>query len=380
MDFERHNAEVREVWKTYHEGRPVRVPMTLGISARYLMFNDDANPSRATFTDLSNDPDIMLQCKLEHQWWIRHNVVYDAEMGMPAKGWAVGVDFQNYYEAVWFGCPLEYRRDEVPDARPFLTDDRKRMIFDNGLPGPFSGLMGKNREFYEHMKRRQQEGLTFKGLPIASVIPCGLGTDGPFTVASCLRGAAEICLDLYEDPRYAEALLDFITDATLARITEWRKLLGQPEMTDSWGFADDSVQLLSCDLYRQFVLPRHKRLMAAFARKGPNSVHLCGDAYRLFKTLHDELNITTFDTGFPIDLAKATRELGPEVRLQGGIHVTVLRDASPAAVREESRRILLSGVKENRKFIFRDANNLAPHTPLENIRAMHEAVKEFGRY
>ena len=380
MDFEKHNAEVREVWKTYYEGRPVRVPMTLGISARYLMFNDDANPRRVTFTDLSNDPDIMLQCKLEHQWWIRHHMVYDAEMGMPAKGWAVGVDFQNYYEAVWFGCPVEYRSDEVPDARPFLTDDRKRMLFDSGLPGAFSGLMAKNKEFYEHMKRRQAEGITFKGLPIASVSPCGLGTDGPFTVACCLRGATEMCLDLYEDPRYAEELLDFITDATIARIKEWRKYLGQPEMTDSWGFADDSVQLLSCDLYRQFVLPRHKRLVVAFARKGPNSVHLCGDAYRHFKMLRDELNITTFDTGFPIDLAKATRELGPEVRLQGGIHVTVLRDASPAGVREECRRILLSGVKENKRFIFRDANNLAPHTPLENLRAMYEAVKEFGRY
>jgi uroporphyrinogen decarboxylase len=107
---------------------------------------------------------------------------------------------------------------------------------------------------------------------------------------------------------------------------------------------------------------------------------LCGDAYRHFRILRDELNIMAFDTGFPIDLAKATRELGPEVRLQGGVHVTILRDASPEGVREECRRILLSGVKENKKFIFRDANNLAPHTPLENILAMYDAVKEFGKY
>ena len=380
MDFEKHNAEVREVWKTYNAGRPIRVPMVLGISARYLMFNDDANPRRLSFTEYSNDPDVMLQCRLAQQWWIRRHMVHDAEMGPPAKGWSIGVDFQNYYEAVWFGCPLEYRHNEVPDARPFLTDDRKRLLFDRGLPHPFGGLMGKNKEFYEHMKRRQAEGFTYRGLPIASVSPCGLGTDGPFTIACCLRGATELCLDLYEDPRYAEELLDFITDATIARIKEWRKYLGQPEMTDAWGFADDSVQLLSCDLYRRFVLPRHKGLVAAFARKGPNSVHLCGDAYRHFKILREELNITSFDTGFPIDLAKATRELGPDVRLQGGIHVTTLRDATPQAVREECRRILLSGVKANKRFVFREANNLAPHTPLENIQAMYDAVKEFGRY
>jgi hypothetical protein len=332
------------------------------------------------FAEFSNDLDVMLQCKVEHQWWIRHNVVFDAEMGMPAKGWSVGVDFQNYYEAAWFGCPIEYHQNEVPDARPILTNGRKRQLFDRGLPNPFGGLMGKNKEFYEHMLRRKQQGYTYRGLPIVSVGPCGLGTDGPLTVACCLRGASELCLDFYEDPRYVEELLDFITDATIARIKAWRKYLGQPEITDSWGFADDSVQLLSCDLYRQFVLPCHKRLVAAFSRKGPNSMHLCGDASRLFKTLREELNITTFDTGFPIDLAKMTRELGPEVRLQGGIHVTALRDGSPQTVREECRRILLSGVKQNKKFIFREGNNLAPHTPLENIRAMYDAVKEFGKY
>ncbi len=380
VDFEKHNAEVREVWKTYNEGRPLRVPMTLGISSRYLMFNPDANPDKVTFAEFSNDPDVMLRCKAEHQWWIRHHIVYDAEMGMPAKGWAVGVDFQNYYEAAWFGCPIEYRGDEVPDTRPILTDDRKRLLFDRGMPDPFGGLMGKNRHFYEHMLRRKDEGFTHRGLPIASVGPCGMGTDGPLTVACSLRGATEMCLDFYEDPRYAEELLDFITDATIARIKAWRRYLGQPETNDAWGFADDSVQLLSRDLYRQFILPRHKRLVAAFSKKGPNSVHLCGDSSRHFKTLRDELNIKTFDTGFPIDLARITQELGPEVRLQGGIHVTTLRDAAPAAVREECRRILLSGVKENKRFVFREGNNLAPHTPLENLRAMRDAVKEYGVY
>jgi uroporphyrinogen-III decarboxylase len=35
---------------------------------------------------------------------------------------------------------------------------------------------------------------------------------------------------------------------------------------------------------------------------------------------------------------------------------------------------------EGGKFILREGNNLAPFTPLENLWAMYETAKEYGRY
>ena len=35
---------------------------------------------------------------------------------------------------------------------------------------------------------------------------------------------------------------------------------------------------------------------------------------------------------------------------------------------------------EGRRFILREANNMAPCTPVENIEAMYDAAKEFGKY
>ena len=52
--------------------------------------------------------------------------------------------------------------------------------------------------------------------------------------------------------------------------------------------------------------------------------------------------------------------------------------ANPAAVREEVRRILTSGVLAGGRFVLREGNNLAPHTPLENTEAMYRAGREFG--
>lgn len=58
----------------------------------------------------------------------------------------------------------------------------------------------------------------------------------------------------------------------------------------------------------------------------------------------------------------------------------VLRYGTPAQVRQETLRILRSGVMEGGKFILREGNNLAPGTPLENLHAMYETAKEAGRY
>ena len=49
IDFAAHNAQVREVWRAFHEGRPIRVPMTLGISSRFTVLNPEANTEGITY-------------------------------------------------------------------------------------------------------------------------------------------------------------------------------------------------------------------------------------------------------------------------------------------------------------------------------------------
>nr|MBP7562053.1 hypothetical protein [Armatimonadota bacterium] len=118
----------------------------------------------------------------------------------------------------------------------------------------------------------------------------------------------------------------------------------------------------------------------ALGPDGPNSIHLCGDATHLCPTIRDELKVNAFDTGFPVDHGGLRRTLGPDVFIYGGPHVEFLRGRTPAEVREETRRILESGVMEGGKFVLREANNLAPGTPPENVAAMHEACRDFGQY
>ena len=377
--------------------------MILGVSSRYFIFSAEANPAGLTFEEYSNDADVMLEAQVHFANWSRHHIAHDVELGPPTEGWDVRVDFQNYYEAGWFGCPIVYPESEVPDTLPaFSDDDGKRRLLANGVPDPFSGLMARSIDYYETMCRRQEAGRTYLGYPIRSVTMCGLGTDGPFTVACNLRGATEMCLDLLVDPGYAHELLDLITEATIARISAYRRYLGEPVVRPAFGFADDSIQSLSVDTYVEFVLPCHRKLVSAFADPslpsippsmppplGPqrafalarhNSVHLCGDASRLYPLLARELGVRQFDTGFPIDFAWVRSQLGTDCHILGGPNVELLRQGPAQHVAGEVRRILESGVTAGRRFILREGNNLAPGTPIAHLLAMYEANQLYGRY
>jgi len=377
FDFDRHNAEVRELWASFNAWKPApRIPIILGANTRYFMFNPGANPEGLDFRRFSENPDVMFDAQLQFQRWSRFNLLQDAELGLPEK-WIIAPEFQNYYEAAWFGCRIHYFPDQVPDTMPDFADAPER-VMEKGIPDPFEGIYERVLAYLEHFQTRAQKE-TFLGRPVHAGYPwCGFSSDGPMTVACNLFGAAFVCETMADDPDRLHRLLDFITEATIRRMTVWRKRAGIPVPQDGFGLADDSIAMISTAMYREHLLPFHRRIYEALASPAPRSIHLCGDSTRHFRTLRDELNIRSFDTGFPIDFGTLRRELGPDVRIQGGPHVHFLMRSTPEEVREEVRRILQTGVLQGGFFVLREGNNLAPGTPLENTEALYYAGREFG--
>jgi hypothetical protein len=388
-DWEEHNSEVSAVWKAYQDGKPCRVPVSIGGSIRNLIQNPALNTTGYTFQDFFEDPEAQIQCQLAYQKWCRYNLVCDKEMGPPKDGWQLGIDFQNSYDAGWFGCPLHYDGNAVPDTVEILRED-KRKLYDMECPDLlFGGLMGRAMEFYGYMHERCRT-LEFDGLPVLPPrsIP-GEGCDGPLDAAYKLRGASELCMDMLTDPAYYHDLMAFVTDCLIKRMKalrqwRWERYPDSPDRGSlrrpGYGFADDAIVLLSTEQYREFVYPYHKRFVDEFSDGGRTAVHLCGDATRHFRFLRDALRVYSFDTGFPVDHGRLRRELGPEVEINGGPTVMLLKDGPAEAVRADVRRICRSGVMEGGRFILIAANNMAPETPLEHVAAMYEAAKEYGRY
>jgi uroporphyrinogen-III decarboxylase len=380
-DFSQHNAEAQAVWDAYRAGHPIRVPVVIGTNTRFFLVNEELNPGqKITFQDYSEDPEVMVDFQLRASAWRANHIapLCDDPAGLP-EVFHVRVDLQNYYEAAHLGAPIHFRDGQVPDTVPILAGDRKHLLFDRGLPDPLTGgVFGRAHEFHAAIQAWIDGGLTYLDRPVV-LDPFGLGTDGPLTVATNLRGY-EFYMDFYDDPDYAHQLLDFVTQAAIRRIQAHRAFFGQPPRAEDWGFADDSLALISTDLYRSFVLPYHRRMKEELAAADRIGVHLCGDATRHFKTLRDELGAYRFDTGFPVDFTALRQELGPEVEILGGPSVMVLQAESPEGVEAETQRILQSGILEGGHFILREGNNLAPHTPLDNLAAMYRAARRWGGF
>jgi len=378
MDFSSHNAEVKEVWSSYYSGRPVRVPVYFNMNPRMILLDPALNKEGVSFKDYFESPEVMAKIQLKFRKWVRFNVPQDREMGYPEDNWGgCWVDFQNSYEALYFGCRLFYWEESLPDIEPVLKY-RKELIEELNPDPEDNPFLRKVLDYYDYFLSISDE--LYEGIPIGKPQIPLTGTDGPFTVSAQIRGASQLCIDIYEDPDFVHRLMDFVTDATIKRITYIMDRFGLEYPRKSWGFADDSIELISEKIYKEFVLPYHKRLVKAFSLGGPNSIHLCGRASHHFLTIKEELNVMDFDTGYPTDLGEMRKVLGPEVTLRGNISPMLLLQGPVYRIEEEVIRLLNSGVMEGGRFILCDGNNVAPLTPIEHLRVMYETGKRYGRY
>jgi hypothetical protein len=377
--LEAHNAEARAVWEAFDAGLPSRPPVALGTSTRFFIFNEELNPGeKLTFEAYSADGVAMLRFQLRAADWRAVNIgpLFDDPVGLP-ETFSVYVDLQTYDDAGFFGAPLVFMPGQVPDTCPILNGDKKHLLFDQGLPDPLTGgVFGPAHRLHEQMAGYLEQHPTYQDRPVR-LEPFGLYTCGPLTTATALRGS-EFYLDLYTDPGYARALLDFVLQGTIARIHAHRRFFGLEEVAPDLFFADDAIQMISTEMLVAFVLPVYRRLKAALTTAERIKIHLCGDATRHFRLLKEELGAYDFETGYPVDFGWLRRELGPEVTIHGGPSAIFLRQATPEQVRTETERILNSGICQGGRFVLREGNNLVPGTPLANLEAMYETARAWS--
>ncbi len=374
----KHNEESRAILEAFRAGQPIRPPVQLGTATQFFIFNDDLNPGEAvTFESYSTEAATMLGFQLRSQAWRVEKIApyCDDPIGLPDE-FLAKVDLQNYDEAAYFGAPVVFLPNQVPDTKPIFDGEHKNAFKDLGLPDPLKGgWYAKAHQIFDEMSERIHRNPTYHGSPIR-MAPFGIWTSGPFTLAIALRGG-DFLTDLYEDPQYARDLLDYITEGTIQRIRAHMQFFGLSASGQELFFADDSIQLISTKMLREFLVPVYRKLIVGLGSPSRVKVHLCGDATRHFKTLRDEINAREFETGFPVDFGKLRQELGPEVLIHGGPNIMLLLNGTPDAVREETRRILNSGICEGGRFVLREGNNLAPRTPFANLDA---SIKKRGNF
>ena len=140
------------------------------------------------------------------------------------------------------------------------------------------------------------------------------------------------------------------------------------------------------EMFRKVALPAVKRVIELAAADGMfTHVHSCGPEKKLVKIFAQETDLTVIDPLEPppmgdCDLAELKKLHGHKLTLKGNLHTTdVMLRGSAADVAAASRKAIDAAAQGGR-FILSTGDQCGRDTPDENLRAMVETARTYGRY
>lgn len=273
-------------------------------------------------------------------------------------------DSDNYYLAEGFGCVAHIPEDDIPTlAQPAM--ERFEQVFDLDAPDPEQD--GRMPVFLEAIERIHAQ----VGDEVAIRVP---GT-GPFALASYLIGLEPFLSELAlvhrgrdETQREAlERMLDLTTEALICfGLAELRAGAHIIQCGDS--LASGSV--ISPEMYRMWVLPRHQRVFRAWKEAGALTVlHICGNNSRVLE-LHAQTGADIVAVDHLVDLRLAKQTIGDRVCLIGNLDpVRTMLQGTPAQV-EQQARACLKAAAEGGGYILGTGCEVPLDTSVENLEAL----------
>jgi uroporphyrinogen decarboxylase len=197
----------------------------------------------------------------------------------------------------------------------------------------------------------------------------------PFTLASYLveGGSSRNYLRtkklIYSNPGAWRGLMERLSSVTAeylnAQIAAGAEAV---QLFDSW------AGCLSPDDYERFVLP-HTRAAIAGLTRGIPVIHFSTGTGGFLKSVR-AAGGDVIGVDWRINLDAAWDDLGPDVGIQGNLDPAALL-ASPKEIRRRVTEIL-TRVGGRPGHIFNLGHGVLPETPVENVRAMVEAVHELS--
>ena len=198
-----------------------------------------------------------------------------------------------------------------------------------------------------------------------------------FERAWSLRGFDTFLVDMVQEPRFTDELLERICEFNLELIDQaCRFPVDCVRFGDDWGAQRGMI--MGPHLWRRFIKPRFARMVAK-ARSYGKSVflHSDGDIREIVPDLI-EIGLTILNPVQPdvMDIYEIKREFGRDLAFHGGVSVQyLLPRGTQEEVRAEVRR-LIGEVGENGGFIIAPTHSLGSDIPLENLVVL---IEEFSR-
>lgn len=199
----------------------------------------------------------------------------------------------------------------------------------------------------------------------------------PFTIASYIiegGGSKEYknCKTMmYKEPELWHALLGKISEVLLRYLKAQIKAGAQAvQMFDSW------VGALNAQDYVTYVLPHSKFVLAGLKDEGVPVIHFANNAGAMLENVA-EAGGDVIGVDWRINLDVAWNRVGYDRAIQGNLDPFILF-STPEVIEEKVKWIL--ELADNRPgHIFNLGHGINKETPVENVKALVEAVHKYSR-
>jgi uroporphyrinogen decarboxylase len=330
------------------------------------MHNEDLVLDRMAQTVVPDEA-LLVRLGIDFRWVVPHWVQVRPREGLDGYIDMWGVPYratadQDHYAVD--GAPL--KKAGIADLDRFAWPDPED-------PDQFRGLREQARHLYENT---------------GFVVGADAIKAGPLMSALQMRGYEQFFMDLVIDPEFADALLDRITQLLKRMWTRYMDEVGPyvqlAYVTDDLG--TQTSLLMSPTLFRERIKPKMKELHDHIKSLADVKLmmHTDGAVLPIIDDIIDMnvdiLNPVQTSTRGMEDTRALKERFGDRLAFHGAIDVQqMLPNASPAELRwEVARRIHDLG--RGGGFIIAPCHNIGHDIPPENVVALFDLAREFGRY
>jgi uroporphyrinogen decarboxylase len=216
------------------------------------------------------------------------------------------------------------------------------------------------------------------------VVQCGYMA--PFFMHNRLRGLEASLIDPLEDPGFTHHLVhrvsDFLYEHHRRMFEACEGLIDVAQVTDDLG--SQTGPLISLEVYRTFYAPHHRRFIDLCHAFGIKVFHHDDGSIRAFLPDLVGMGIDVLNpvqwmcTG--MDMAALKRDFGDRLCFHGAVdNQRILPFGTPEEVRAEVRRCIDTLASDGTGYVLAPCHNLQAITPLENVLAMYDEARRYGK-
>jgi uroporphyrinogen-III decarboxylase len=267
-----------------------------------------------------------------------------------------------------FGCKIRFEVNAAPNpiARDLGTDETLALTAPD-----VASTWPMNRLIAEMDSLQSEYGCV-----------CGdFNLDGVLNTALHIRGQ-QLFTDFYEAPALVHHVLSVVTETQIAVATYMRTRTGTLSLSTNrstvnvdpsiYLHANCSVQMVSPQIYEEFLFPYEKRLQEELA---PYGIHHCGDNLHLYAPYYARLRVVFCDVGWGSDVARCRREL-PNAFLNLRLSPVRMLQCTAAEIRRDAEQLLAA--EGDTRNVGLCCINMDHGTPDENVRAMLDVASTAG--